>query len=49
METFIGLTVTAADQERRLKKGLKSLAMLKVICDNGKVFDLLYVTTLEIN
>ena len=50
METFFGLAekVTAVDQERRLKKGLKGLALLKTICDNGKVFDLSYVTTLEI-
>lgn len=49
MEAFFGLTekVTAVDQERRLKKRLKGLAMLKTICDNGKVFDLSYVTTLE--
>ena len=39
--------VTAADQERRLEKALKDLAMLKTICVNGKVLELSYVETLQ--
>ena len=39
--------VTAADQERRLEKALKDLAMLKTICVNGKVLELPYVETLQ--
>ena len=38
-------TNTAIDQESRLKKALKDLAMLKTICDNGKVLKLPYVKT----
>ena len=38
-------TNTAIDQESRLKKALKDLAMLKAICDNGKVLKLPYVQT----
>ena len=38
-------TNTAIDQESRLKKALKDLAMLKTICDNGKVLKLPYVHT----
>ena len=39
--------VTAADQERRLEKALKDLAMLKTICVNGKVLELTYVEILQ--
>lgn len=38
--------VTAVDQERRLEKPLKDLAMLKAICINGKVLELPYVKIL---
>ena len=38
--------VTAVDPEKRLKKALKDLAMLKTICGNNKVLKLSYVTTL---
>lgn len=38
--------VTTVDQDNRLKKALKSHAMLKTICDNGKVLELPYVKTL---
>ena len=38
--------VTAADQERGLKKALEDLAMLNTICFNGKVLELQYVKTL---
>ena len=38
--------VTAADQERGLKKALEVLAMLNTICFNGKVPELQYVKTL---
>ena len=34
--------VTAADQERGLKKALEDFAMLNTICFNGKVLELQY-------
>ena len=38
--------LTAVDQERRLEKALKGLAMLKTICHDGKVLELSYVKIL---
>ena len=38
--------VTAVDQERRLEKALDDLALLKTICDNGRILELPYVKTL---
>ena len=43
--TFVGLA-WEANQERRLEKALKGLAILKTICVNGKVFELSYIKTL---
>ena len=38
--------VTAVDQERRLEKALDDLALLKTICDSGRILELPYVKTL---
>ena len=38
--------ITAVDQEGILKRALKDVAMLKTICDNGKVIEFPYVKTL---
>ena len=38
--------VPAVDQEMRLEKTLKDLAMLKTICVNVKILEILYVKTL---
>ena len=46
IEETLFATVTTIDQEKRREKALKDLAMLKTICDNGKVFQLPYVKDL---
>ena len=38
--------ITAVDQEGILKRALKDVAMMKRICDNGKVIEFPYVKTL---